>query len=399
MPSARVTLDDYRAVAPRGTIDVLLRIGERLRGRRVVQVTASRYTGPFVEALNCLVPTMNDLGIDTEWEIIVGDAEFDATAHAVGRALSGTEQVITDQMLERFLATGAANASRLPLAADLVVIHDVPPLLLADRRPAAGCWVWRSYGDLSAPQTQVWSFLRRFIPRYEAVVASLPKFAPSVPMPRFLIHPTIDPLSQRNRDLSRIEQAERLARLRIPRDKPFLLQIGPLTRANDPLGAINVHRLVKKHHDVRLVLAGPGGDQDPAVLDEISASVGQDQDIISVALEPDSEADLNALERAATVVLQKPLRTDFGLDVAMAMWKGKPVIGSTAGGIPFQIVSGVTGYTVETVEGAAFRIRYLLSNPELIGRMGAAGREHVRRHFLITRQIGDSLALLAHLVK
>jgi trehalose synthase len=135
------------------------------------------------------------------------------------------------------------------------------------------------------------------------------------------------------------------------------------------------------------------------VFDEVAAAAAADPDVLPIALALEPQADLNALERAATIVVQKPLRIDFGLDVASAMWKGRPVVGSTAGGIPFQVLSGVTGYTVETVEGAAFRIRHLLSNPELIGRMGAAGREHVRRHFLITRHIGDYLALLAHLTK
>ena len=159
---------------------------------------------------------------------------------------------------------------------------------------------------------------------------------------------------------------------------------------------INAYRLVKLHHDVRLILAGPppgaGG-----VLAETREAASQDPDITVVVLPPDPETELNALERAATIVLQKPLSTDFGIDVAAAMWKGKPIVGSLAGGIPSQIVSKVTGYTVETVEGAAFRIRHLLGNPELIGRMGAAGREHVRRNFLITRHLGDYLALLSHL--
>lgn len=396
MAVGSVTLDDYRAVASRGTVDVLLRIGERLRGRRVVHVSASRYSGGFVEVLNRLVPTLNELGIDTAWEIIVGDAEFDAGVQVLATALAGTEQVVTDRMLERLRTTCADNASRLPLEADLVVVHDAPPLLLVDGRPAGGSWVWRSHGDLSAPQAQVWSFLRRFLTRYDGVVVSLAKFAPSLPIPRFLIHPSIDPLSERNRDMSRVEQAQRLTRLRVPRDKPFLLQVGPFTRDRDPLGVINAHRLVRKHHDVRLVLAGPPPELSSPVLEEITAAGSE---VVPIVLPPDPQADLNALERAATIVIHKPLRTEFGLDVATAMWKAKPVVGSMAGGIPGQIVSGMTGYTVETVEGAAFRIRHLLSNPELIGRMGAAGREHVRRHFLVTRHIGEYLALLAHLTK
>jgi trehalose synthase len=197
--------------------------------------------------------------------------------------------------------------------------------------------------------------------------------------------------------MTRLEQATHLGRLHVPRDKPILLQVGAFERLHDPLGVINAYRLVRKHHDVRLVLAGPppapGGD----VLAEVQEAASDDPNLAVIVLPPDPQTELNALERAATVVIQKPLKTDFSLEVTAAMWKGKPVIGSTAGGIPFQMVFGVTGYIVETVEGAAFRIRHLLSNPELIGRMGAAAREHVRRNFLITRQLGDYLSLLAHL--
>ena len=96
-------------------------------------------------------------------------------------------------------------------------------------------------------------------------------------------------------------------------------------------------------------------------------------------------------------MIQKSIREGFGLTVAEAMWKGKPVIGAAVGGITTQVVYGVTGYTVNSVEGAAYRIRYLLSNPELIRKMGEAGREHVRRNFLITRHLRDYLSLLIHL--
>ena len=252
-------------------------------------------------------------------------------AQAVAMALAGTEQVVTDRMLERLQATCADNAARLPLEADVVIVHEAAPVLLVDRRPAGGGWVWQSQGDLSAPQAQVWTFLRGFVPRYEGVVVSLARFAPSLPIPRYLISPSIDPLSERNRDMSRVEQAQRLARLGVPRDKPLLLQVGPFSRVHDSLGVVNAYRLVKKHHDVRLVLAGPTPELPSPVLDGVVAAASDDRDVIPLPLAPEPEADLNALERAATIVIQKPLRTDFGLDVASAMWKGKPVVGSMAG--------------------------------------------------------------------
>src|SRR5207244_448289 len=99
--------------------------------------------------------------------------------------------------------------------------------------------------------------------------------------------------------------------------------------------------------------------------------------------------------RVATNMLQKSTREGFGLTVAEGMWKGKPVIGGFAGGITVQIVYGITGYTVNSIEGAAFRIRYLLNNPELARQMGENGREYVRRNFLITRHLADYLTLLA----
>ena len=396
MPPISVKLDDYRAVAPRGAVDFLVRMGERLRGRRIVHVSASRYGGGIVETLNRLVPILNDLGIETGWDIVIGGADFDASVSALGKALGGIEQVISPDRVERLRAVSAANAPRLALDADLVVAHGVAPLLLVDARPEGGRWVWAHHGDLSSPQPGLWPALRPSVQRYDAVVLSLAKFAPPLPVPRFLIQPSIDPLSDRNRDMPRAEQAAVLDRLGVPRDKPILLHVSPFERRRDPLGAINVFRLVRKHHDARLVVAGPRPTE-PDVLAEAREAAGREADVLVLDLPPDPEIEINALERAATVVMQKALHADFGLDVATAMWKAKPVVGSLAGGIPFQIVPHTTGYTVDSVEGAAFRIRHLLSNPELIGRMGAAGREHVRRNFLITRHLGDYLALLAHL--
>ncbi len=398
MPGALVKIDDYRQVAPRGTVDFLVRIGERLCGKRFVHVSASRYGG-LAESLTRVVPILNDLGVETTWEITIGTADFDQVTRAIGKGLAGTEQVITDSMLARLRETGVDNARRLRLDADLVMVHDAAPLALVESRGEASRWVWRCHHDLSAAQPQLWNALRPMVQRYDAAVFSLARFAAPLSIPRFIVYPAIDPLSERNREMTRSEQAVQLDRLRVPRDKPILLQVGPFERQHDPVGVINAYRLVKRHHDVRLVLAGPppapGGD----ALGDVQEAASHDPDISVIVLPPDPQVELNALERAATIAVQKPLKADFTIEVATAMWKGKPVIGTIAGGIPFQMVVNVTGYTVETVEGAAFRIRQLLSNPELIGRMGAAGREHVRRNFLVTRHLSDYLALLAHMTR
>jgi trehalose synthase len=133
------------------------------------------------------------------------------------------------------------------------------------------------------------------------------------------------------------------------------------------------------------------------MLGELREAARHDADISILELPPDAHVQINALQRGATIVLQKSVHEGFGLGAAEAMWKGKPVVGGFAGGLTQQIIYDVTGYTVHSVEGAAFRLRHLLNNPELIARMGAAGREHVRRSFLVTRHLTDYMALLIHL--
>jgi trehalose synthase len=233
--------------------------------------------------------------------------------------------------------------------------------------------------------------------RYDAAIFSVTGFAQRLPIPKFLIYPSIDPLSIKNREMSRVEVNNMMDRLGIPRDKPILLQVARFDRFKDPVGTIAAYRMVKKQFDCRLILAGGGVSNDPegeAVLADVKTAAGPDPDIHVLQLPPEADSEINALQRAATIVLQKSIKEGFGLAVSEAMWKGKPVVGGTAGGIADQIIDGVTGYTVHSIEGAAFRVRHLLNNPGLIHRMGGAAREHVRRNFLITRHLSDYLTLL-----
>jgi trehalose synthase len=396
------TLAEYREIAPKGTVDFIGRLAERVKGRRFVSVSATRYGAGVPEILHRMGPMLTELGVDASWEVITGNPLFYRTTRALHHALQGTEQVITEEMLEAYRAVSRENARRLPLAADLLLVHDPEPAGLVEHRPADGRWVWRCHLNLAAPQRRVWSFFRRYVVRYDAAVFSLPRFATQLPIPQYLVYPSIDPLADKNRRLSRQEVDAILDRLGVPRDKPLVLQVSRFDRFADPVGAINAFRLVRRHNDCRLVLAGSGAIDDPegtAVLNEVREAIGQAPDVQVLELPPEAHLEINALQRAATIVLQISLREAFGLTVAEAMWKGKPVIGGAAGGIPAQIIHDVTGYVVHSAEGAAFWMRYLLNNPEAISRLGGAGREHVRRNFLITRHLADYLTLLARLAR
>ncbi len=389
-------LDEYHEVSPKGTVDFLYRLSDLVKGRSIVHVNAVRYGGGAAELLRRLVPMMTALGIEARWEVIAGTQEYFAVVKRLTNALQGRDERITEEMYQTFREINERNAKALNLEADMVMIHDHHPVGMVEYR-TRGSWLWRCNLDLAQPQRRAWTLLRRYVLKYDAAIFSLSDFAQRLPIPKFLIYPSIDPLSPKNREMTRSEINQIVDRLGIPRTKPMLLQVAKFERFKDPLGAIQAYRIVKKHHDCQLVLAGSGVLHDPegeAVLAELREAAGRDPDICLIQLPPEADLEINALQRTATIVLQKSIKEGFGVTVSEAMWKGKPVVGGTAGGIATQIIDEVTGYVVHSVEGAGFRMRHLLNNPGLITRMGAAGREHVRRNFLITRQLADYLTLL-----
>ena len=395
------TLDEYRAVAPPGTIDILRRLSERVRRRRLLNVSASREVGGVAEILRGLVPLLEEVGVESAWESLDHDGAAAALAARLHHALQGGEERVPDEAFDEFRAFTRARAAQLEAAADMVVTHDALAAGLVESRPQEGVWVWRCHLDVSRPQRRTWTFLRQYVVKYDAALFSLPSFAQRLPIPQFTIYPAIDPLSDKNRELSPAEIDATLDRLGVPRDKPILLQVGRFDRFKDPLGVIEAYRLVKRQHDCRLVLVGGAESDDPEGVElsaEVREAASRDPDLQVLEL-PSEPVEVNALQRAATIVLQKSTREGFGLGVAEAMWKSKPVIGGFAGGITAQVVYGVTGYTVNSIEGAAFRARQLLADPELRARLGAAAREHVRQNFLLTRHLGDMLALVATLAR
>jgi trehalose synthase len=389
-------LEEYRDVAPKGTVDFLNRLSESVVGRHFVHVSAVRYGGGPAEMLRRLIPILNGLGVVARWEVLAADQQFLAVNRRLVNALQGEDLELSESMQQAYLETNRRNAESLNLEGDLVMIHDPQPAALIDHRKD-GKWIWRCHLDLSEPQRRVWSFIRRFVIRYDAAIFSLNGFAQRLPLPKFLIYPSIDPLSQKNTELPRAEVNQVMERLGIPRDKPILLQIAPFERMKDQLGTLRAYRLVKEHHQCRLVLAGGGVAHNPegeSMFAEIKDASANDPDVHVLQLPPEADLEINALQRAATIVVHKPLKEGFGTAVSEAMWKGKPVVASDAGGICAQIIEGVTGFLIRSEEGLAFRIRHLLNNPGLCQRMGGAGREHVRRNFLITRHLTDYLTIL-----
>jgi trehalose synthase len=300
-------------------------------------------------------------------------------------------------MQEVYLETSRQALRQMDLGADLVMIHDPQPAALVEGRGDGAHWIWRCHIDLSHPQRATWGFLEPFVRRYDGAVFHLAEFARRLPVPSYLIHPSIDPLSDKNRELEPAEVERRVSALGVPLDRPMLLQVSRFDPFKDPLGVIRAFRLVRKVRDCVLVLAGGAAGDDPEggeVVASVREEVAGDPDIHVLLLPNDAHLDINALQRAATIVIQKSIREGFGLTVAEAMWKAKPVIGGEVGGITEQLQDGATGCLVHSVEGCAYALRRLLSDPDERRAMGALAREHARRNLLITRHMADYLQML-----
>ncbi|MFC1592603.1 glycosyltransferase [Candidatus Omnitrophota bacterium] len=397
-----ITLDSYREIAPKGTIDLAYCLAEHLEGKSILHVNSTRMGGGVAEMLLRLIPMFNDLGLKSRWEVITGTPLFYQTTKSFHNALQGQAQAISNEMYDEYIKVNQQNFEKIPLEADLAVIHDPQPAGFILKKPKTAKWLWRCHIDISRPQRKVWNFLRSYVSEYDGAIFSLPSFAQKLDIPQFLIYPSIDPLSEKNRELSSEEINNVVNKFGIPQDKPIILQVSRFDRFKDPIGVIEAYRLAKKYNDCYLILAGGSATDDPEglqVLNDVKQAAAVDKDIFLLDLPPDANIEINALQRIATIILQKSTKEGFGLTVAEAMWKGKPVIGGAVGGIAVQIIYGQTGFTVNSIEGCANRIRFLLNNTEAITELGKRAKEYARRNFLITRHLCDYLALMAHLLE
>lgn len=396
-----VALAEYAEAAGPEVIEQIREIARPLKGKSVLHVSSTRVGGGVAEILMRLVPLMKDLGIRSGWEVIEGPPEFFSITKSLHNGLQGNAVPVPARQLDLYQEINRRNADALkePLeAADFVFVHDPQPAALLSNLPKRrGKWVWRCHIDVNRPHRPVWKFLREFVRPYDASVFSLASFAQPLAHPQYIIAPSIDPLSEKNMPLEREEVEETALRFGLDPRRPVILQVSRFDRFKDPFGVIRAYRLVRPHVPIQLVLAGGTAADDPesaAVLKEVLAEAGDDPDIHILELPADAHRVINALQRRADLILQKSLREGFGLTVTEAMWKAKPVVGGETGGIILQVANFHTGFLVSTPEGAALRIRYLLSRPGTMAVMGQKARRFVRENFLLTRHLREYLTLM-----
>ncbi len=394
-------LDDYRGIVGVNAVEELRLLASRLAGKSVLNVNSTAVGGGVAEILSRLVPLLRELGVEASWEVIKGGEDFHAATKRFHNALHGSAVSVTDRDYRIYEETLKENLASLRLDDDIVFIHDPQPAGLVQERKARGNrWIWRCHIDLSRPDPGVWKFLQGYVRQYDACVFSAPSFAQSLPIPEVLISPSIDPLSDKNRELAPEEIGAILDRLHIPTDKALVTQVSRFDRLKDPLGVIEAFRMARASAVARLLLVGGPADDDPEgaqVLAEVQEKARGDENILVLCLPPTSHLEINALQRASTIILQKSLREGFGLTVTEGLWKQKPVIAGAVGGLPTQIRHKHSGILTHSIDGTAYWLRHLLNEPAYASWLGTNGREGVRQNFLLTRQLRDYLLLFIFL--
>jgi len=401
----KFSLDDYAEVVGEDIIADLFRKARRLYGKHILHINSTYQGGGVAELLNTMIPLMNDLGVDTGWRILHGNPDFFSITKKFHNGILGQEINLSEIKKQIYLQTNEEFSKFTHLNHDIVIVHDPQPLPLIKFYQKKEPWLWRCHIDLSNPNPVLWKFLKKFILRYDVVIASNDKYVrEDLPVDWKIIHPAIDPLSPKNKDISDSIITKYLKKFRIPTDKPIITQISRFDRLKDPEGVVEVFKMVKEEVDARLILCGSTAADDPEsgkILERLQRKAKKlidDGSLINLNIE--NNLLVNVLQRSSAVVVQKSIMEGFGLTVTEALWKERPVVASRVGGIPLQIKNGENGFMLEPSdnEGFAKRILQILKNPEMGREMGKKGRELVRRKYLLPRLMGDYLNMFNEII-
>ncbi len=391
----------YRKIVGDEVIAEIYRKSRKIYSKYILNVNSTYQGGGVAEMLSSLVPLMNNTGLDVDWRILHGNPDFFTVTKKFHNALQGAEINLTDLKKNLYVKTNEDFSIYTHIKHDAVIIHDPQPLPLIIFYKKRQPWIWRCHIDLTAPNPDVWNYLKTFILRYDVVIISDKEYRHNdLPVEQRVIMPAIDPLSPKNMELPENTIQKYLKKFDIPMDKPIITQISRFDPWKDPEGVIDIFKKVKEEVDTRLVLCGNMATDDPEgykiyrKVEQKAKSLIEKGDVILITSE--NNILVNVLQRVSSVIIQKSIREGFGLTVTEALWKGTPVVASNIGGIKLQIKDGINGFLLDPhdIDGFAKRVIQILKDKELAARIGSKGKESVRKNFLITRLLIQYLDLL-----
>ena len=403
-------LEDYQGIIPDELYEETKNLARELKGLKVTMINSTPRGGGVAEILNCLVPLMKGVGIDACWHVIPPGQNFFGLTKEIHNALQGKEYVLSFQgrRLYHYHMERAAKLM-LDMKSDIWVIHDPQPVGVIHYLPNFHPAISHMHIDTSQPNKEAWNFLETFLLKYDKIIFSAKEFVgKNLPKKKIAISPpAIDPLSDKNKPLNIETAKEILENFGIDTKKPLMTQVSRFDPWKDPLGVIKVYFMAKKEiPGLQLALVGLFlALDDPEAIKiyrEVKKWAEGDRNIFLFS-DPQELGSLkidifvNAFQTASDVILQKSIKEGFGLTVAEAMWKGKPVIGGKVGGIKAQIKNGENGFLVTSPEEAAQRAIQIFKNPKMAQAIGEKARENTRKQFLMPRLLRDYLKLFKEL--
>jgi trehalose synthase len=396
----------YVSIVGEERVERLQKIAQRVKGLKMLTLNATAQGGGVAEMLYSTVPFLNMLGVETEWKVICGTRDYYEATKELHNLLQGKAGTFSPERRQAYLCTleECARQNLIDYKPDVVDAHDPQPLGLGHylRKPGA-TWLWRCHIDMDKETIEgnpgLWDFLTEWAEHYDAVIFSAAQYIISRwPMPKFIIPPFIDPLSEKNRELSQGEIDSVLAKYHINPRVPIIAQVGRFDPWKGIDRTIATYRRVRKERECQLVLAGGLVADDPEgerILSRVYEDTKNDEDVHVLNLSLDdrleNHREVNALQRAARVIMQPSVKEGFGLVITEALWKGKPVIAAEAGAIPLQIRDGDTGYFYQSPRKTAQKVISFLERPKAAEAMGKRGREYVKQRFLLPDRIADYL--------
>jgi trehalose synthase len=396
-----IKLRDYEKIVGKEVVDRIWETSEHLKGKHVVHVNTVYTGGGVAEILNRLVILMNEVKINTGWRILKGSHTFFNLTKKFHNAMQGDILVMTEKKRKIYSEEIERNSVMNHIDHDLVVIHDSQPMGMINHYEKKQPWIWRCHVDMTSPHPGIWNFVMEYLPKYDGMIVSLESYKQDVRMPQFIIPPSIDPLSEKNKTLSDQRMKKILSLNGIDDDKPLICQVSRFDKWKNPLGVLKMFEQIRKKVECRLILLGDMAADDPEgpiiyhkIMKKIEENCGDIQ-----ALTIKSDLLVNALQKKSSVVIQNSSKEGFGLVVTEALWKETPVVTRNVGGIPLQVIDGKTGYLIDSNQEAAKRCIELINNDKLRETIGKQAKEHVRKNFLITRHMQDYIDLFNHYLK
>ncbi|MFH1331801.1 MAG: glycosyltransferase [archaeon] len=389
-------LNKYKKIVGKDVIEKLRQQSQPLYGKHILNINSTYQGGGVAEILNSLIPLMNELGVNAGWRILHGSVDFFKLTKKLTNALQGEPFRFTPSKEKVYIENLKKFSTFTHIDHDLVVIHDTQPLGLISFYNKKQPWVWRCHTDISQPNKHVYNYIRKYIRKYDLMVVLSENFLKELSVEQKVMPPSIDPLSNKNKPISERMVCRCLEEYGINQRKPIILQVSRFDIFKDPMGVLKIFKKVRQKVNCQLVLIGSVAMDDPecSIVYKQISKIAKKKDV--TLINEQNDLLVNALQRAASVVIQKSKREGFGLTVTEAMWKGTPVVASNVGGIKDQIRHGKNGFLVEpaNLHGFTDSIIKLLKDEKLRGDMGKFGKEYVRQNFLITTHLMNWINIL-----